>query len=102
MFARKNTYMQIMNMGPPSGDAFDKSSTSCTNLQNSDAELGTTFLLSHPVYCRWGIVRAGTFWNKRFIWNKYLFWKRYVYFCLCLTQLTLSMCNVREVQQKTL
>ena len=76
-----------MNMGPPSGDAFDKSSTSCTNLQNSDAELGIALLLAHPVNCRWGIVRAGTLWNKRFIWNKYLFWKRNVYFCVCLTQL---------------
>jgi len=69
-------------MGPPSGDAFDKSSTSCTNLQNSDAEQGTRLLLSHPVNSRWGIVRPGTPCNIRLI----VFGKQNVYFYICLRQ----------------
>jgi len=51
-------YMQWMSIGPPTGDAFDSSSMSCRNLQNSDVELGTMLSLSHPVNCKWGITRG--------------------------------------------
>jgi len=51
-------YMQWINIGPPSGDAFDSSSMACRNLQNSDVELGTMLSLSHPVNCKWGITRG--------------------------------------------
>ena len=51
-------YMQWMNIGPPSGDVFDSSSVACTNLQNSDVELGTSLSMSHPVNCKWGITRG--------------------------------------------
>ena len=51
-------YMQWINIGPPSGDAFDSSSTACTNLQNANVEPGTMLSLSHPVNCKWGITRG--------------------------------------------
>jgi len=50
--------MQWINIGPPSGDAFDSSSTACTNLQNANVEPGTMLSLSHPVNCKWGITRG--------------------------------------------